>query len=62
MLADDWILWNDSWYYLSGSGVMITNQWVLWKGNWYYLTNSGKMAADTVINGYTVNANGIWVA
>ncbi|NRZ86754.1 glucan-binding YG repeat protein [Clostridium beijerinckii] len=28
---------------------------------WYYLNGNGSMAANTTINGYTVDENGAWV-
>ena len=61
MAANSWIQTNGSWYYLTDSGAMAVDQWVEWKGNWYYLYSSGVMATNAAIDGYYVNANGVWV-
>jgi hypothetical protein len=41
------------------------NSWsVGWKqidGKWYYFNNNGYMAKDTVIDGYKIDNNGVWV-
>ncbi|HCW27632.1 MAG TPA: hypothetical protein DGF66_07300, partial [Lachnoclostridium sp.] len=31
-------------------------------GQWYYLNANGAMAASTVIDGYTLDASGLWVS
>ena len=61
MAANSWIQTNRSWYYLTASGAMAVDQWVEWKGNWYYLYSSGVMATNATIDGYSVNANDVWV-
>lgn len=59
MAANKWILYNGKWYYLKASGEMATG-WLSYGGSWYYLYSSGEMAKSTTINGYRLNASGIW--
>ena len=35
--------------------------WVQYKGNWYYLDASGAMVTDTVVEGYRIGHDGVWV-
>lgn len=50
-----WIQYNDGHY--------LTNSW--WQspasGLWYYMGADGYMVTNTVIDGYTINADGAWV-
>ncbi|MGN0342014.1 MAG: hypothetical protein ACI4DO_04395 [Roseburia sp.] len=55
-----WAKQGDDWYYLDASGAMQTG-WLKDGNTWYYLMSSGAMAHDTVIDGYTLNADGAWV-
>ena len=55
-----WRQIDGEWYYLKGSGAMATG-WLEWKDEWYYLYPSGRMAVSTTIDGYTVDADGVWV-
>ncbi len=56
----EWVLDNGIWYYTRGNGELFTG-WFEYKGNWYYLKSSGAMAVNETIDGYYVNANGVWV-
>ncbi|MFM1534175.1 hypothetical protein ABGF38_03075 [Helcococcus ovis] len=50
-----------SWYYFNNGGDMAANKWIQHTdNNWYYLLGNGKMAKSTTINGWYVDANGIW--
>ncbi|MFM1601945.1 YSIRK-type signal peptide-containing protein [Helcococcus ovis] len=63
MAKSYWLYDNDysSWYYFNNSGDMATNKWVKdINSKWYYLLGNGKMAKSTTINGWYVNANGVW--
>ena len=42
MYADQWVLYNGKYYYLSGSGAMVTG-WKLIGGQWYYFDKNGAM-------------------
>ena len=59
-MTTGWQKVGDIWYYMDGSGAMQTG-WVKVGNTWYYMYSSGAMAANTVIDGYTVNADGAWV-
>lgn len=52
-----WVLVNGKWYYLNDSGKMMTG-WIQVSGIWYYLYSDGSMAANTVIDGYTIDGSG----
>lgn len=56
-----WLQDNGTWYYLEGSGAMKANQWFEVDGKWYHVEASGALSVNTVVDGYTVNANGEWV-
>lgn len=47
-------------YYLDNEGAMATG-WINLEGKEYYLYGDGSLAVSTVINGYTVDENGVWV-
>lgn len=55
-----WVKDNGTWYYLNADGSMKTG-WVKYKDLWYYLNESGAMVTDTVIEGYKINHEGVWV-
>ena len=69
MMSTGWKLLNDSWYFLSqeagaNNGKMLAG-WQLINGKWYYFSteagaNYGKMLANTVVDGYTLGADGAW--
>lgn len=59
-MATGWINDNGAWYYLDLSGAMKTG-WINNNGIWYYCTASGNMLSDTVIDGYTLGADGAWI-
>ena len=73
--ANSWGRINNKWYYFDATGYMMTG-WVQVSGkwyflqpagdmianNWYYLNADGTMAVSTTTpDGYTVNADGIWI-
>ena len=58
--ATGWLEDNGNWYYFDEDGWMQTG-WG-WAGeNCYFFYEDGHMAADTTIDGYTVDASGAWV-
>lgn len=60
--AKGWNEIDNKWYYLGNDGVMQVG-WINYEGKWYYCySGSGIMAVNTVIDGYTINSNGIWVS
>lgn len=48
-------------FYFDGSGAMQTGWYQDYTGTWYYSYSNGLMAANTVIDGYTLDASGAWV-
>lgn len=67
MAENCWLNLGGNWYYFDGSGAMLSG-WQYIKDFWYYMYQSedvrggpyGAMAADTVIDGYYVDASGKW--
>ncbi len=55
-----WIKDVGDWYYLNDDGSMAKG-WKLIDNQWYYLNSNGSMAHDTVIDGYTLNSNGVYI-
>ncbi|GAA0077173.1 hypothetical protein UT300005_15510 [Clostridium sp. CTA-5] len=55
-----WANVNGTWYFLNASGAMQTG-WVNDNGTWYFCNASGAMQANTVVDGYTLGANGAWI-
>ena len=55
-----WLNDNGTWYYLQSNGAMKTG-WLNDNGTWYYLNANGSMAANTVVDGYKLGANGAWI-
>ncbi|WML58313.1 L,D-transpeptidase family protein [Neobacillus sp. PS2-9] len=55
-----WLEINGSKYFLNSDGVMGIG-WKEIEGKWYYFNTSGSMAANTVINGYKLGADGSWI-
>ena len=49
-------------YYLSKStGYRVAGQWAKIDGKTYYFNKDGQLQRNTVIDGYKVDANGVWV-
>lgn len=55
-----WLKDNGNWYYLDTNGAMHRG-WLQIEGKWYYFYDSGAMAANTTINGYHFDANGVYI-
>ena len=53
-----WTQVGGNWYYLDSLGVMKTGWFQDCNGKWYYLYNTGIMAQNTVIDGYSLGADG----
>ena len=56
----EWKEIDKKWYYFGSGGPMATG-WKEVNGKWYYFNADGSMAANTTIDGYTLNADGVWV-
>jgi uncharacterized protein YpiB (UPF0302 family) len=59
-MATGWAQSNGLWYFLEDSGAMTTG-WKQVSGKWYYLYSNGSMASNTVIDGYTLGKDGVWI-
>lgn len=59
-MASGWIAYNNQWYYLNKAGESQTG-WTKIDGKWYYFWSDGTLATNTVINGYTVDKNGVCI-
>ena len=59
-MATGWLNLNGSWYYLNSSGAKETG-WQYINGKWYFLYDTGVMASNTVIGGYKIDSNGVWI-
>lgn len=59
-MTTGWKFINNNWYFFNGIGVLQTG-WLQSNSSWYFLDSQGVMACDTIIDGYTINSNGIWV-
>ena len=56
---------NNNWYYAGANGVMLTNSWIARDSSlqvWYYVGADGMMVTNTVVDGCTIDANGVWRA
>ena len=59
-MATGWIQTGDLIYYLYSNGAMATG-WQSVDGNIYYFYPDGHRATNEVIDGFYVDANGIWI-
>lgn len=59
----DWASNENGWWIQFKDGSYLTNSW--WQspysGLWYYMGADGYMVTNTTIDGYTINADGVWV-
>lgn len=59
IMQTGWLKLDDQWYYLDETGVRQTG-WMKYDNKWYYLYPEGAMAVNTVIDGRTIDAEGVW--
>lgn len=45
-------------YYFGATGARVANRWREIDGDWYYFYEDGKMARSTVVDGYSIGADG----
>ena len=60
VMQTGWIEDNGNKYYLSNSGVMQTG-WIKIDEKWYYCDQSGVKQTNTIIDGYSLDSDGIWI-
>lgn len=60
VMETGWVQVGDKWYYMNADGAMQTG-WIQGApGQWHYLGADGAMAVNTVVDGYVIDANGVW--
>lgn len=61
VMCTGWTNINGAWYYLGtgGDDGLMRTGWVQDQGVWYYLSPSGAMVVDTIVDGWTIGANGV---
>ena len=60
-MATGWVYVNGLWYYLQPDGSLLMNSWIYYKDKWYYVGAGGEMLVNTVIDGYRVDQDGVWI-
>ena len=60
VMLTGWVDVDGSTYYLSDSGAMLTG-WQWFGDQCYYFYSDGRLARDTLVEGYYVDADGIWI-
>ena len=60
VMQTGWVDVDGSTYYLSESGAMLTG-WQWFGDQCYYFYGDGRLARDTVVEGYYVDGNGVWI-
>lgn len=62
MVSNAWHLINGGYYFFRPSGGLASNRWIQTNGMWYYVDGSGKLLTNgKTPDGFTVDANGVWV-
>ena len=56
----EWKEIDKKWYYFGSGGPMATG-WKEINSKWYYFNADGSMASNTTIDGYKLNADGVWI-
>lgn len=59
-LGKGWVQKDNNWIYTDKQGI-VQHGWKNISGSWYFFNPLGHMEHDTVIEGYTINSNGVWV-
>lgn len=59
-MASGWRLLDGQWHYFTAGGAMARGGWMQIDGGWYWFGEDGVMAADTTVDGYYVNKDGLW--
>lgn len=61
-VRNNWVQFNDKWYWFDGAGIMVTNTWYKYNEAWYYLGPDGTMCQSQLVENsgkiYAVDADG----
>lgn len=61
--TEQWVADGKHWYYMK-EGVTLRNSWIASDAigsKWYYVNNEGQMVRSTIINGFTIGYDGVWI-
>lgn len=61
IMTTGWQQLDGNWYYMDETGIM-QRGWLKDNEKWYFLLPNGAMAANTVIDGRSIGADGVWTA
>lgn len=62
VVFDKWQGYGGIWYRSNAEGVCYKNQWFQdTDGKWYYFNDKCQMVTNTLVNGYWVGSDGVWV-
>ena len=56
-----WVKKDNNWYYYTSENSIKTGWFKDSNGKWYYFNENGIMLSNTVIDGYKLDENGVWV-
>ena len=58
-IINDWVQYNDKWYYLDTDGKYVRGDWKQVGNDWYYFNTNGDMLSNEWVDGkYYVDSNG----
>ena len=61
LVKNHWLLQDGNYYYLNDAGIRAEG-WLQVNGSWYYFyPGTGIMAANTFVDGFWINENGVWI-
>ncbi|RGY99868.1 N-acetylmuramoyl-L-alanine amidase family protein [Clostridium sp. AM58-1XD] len=60
-MVTGWLTVNGKRYYMGPGGAMIEGWYKIGDGYYYFYPGDGSMAANTTINGFQLDANGVWI-
>lgn len=56
-----WVNYGGSDWYYKQADMSVAKGWKQIDGKWYYFYSDGKMASNTIVDGYKIGADGVWV-
>lgn len=61
-VRNDWVQYQDKWYWFNAAGIMVTNTWYQYNQAWYYLGPDGTMCKSQLVASsgkiYAVDSDG----